>query len=270
MKAIKIFSIIVLFYLLLLPELSHSEGQNEYDFKWQVGEELTYSVKWTFIYLGELKLQVLSEDTVNSYPVYHCRIHMNSNPSLPFINLHDVFESYIDAAQIYSHRFISYEQENDYVLFTRYDFDYVQNAVKIIIEKQFPDRNVRVLDSLINIPGKVQDSLSMLFFARAMAKNKLQMEMPVFAYNKFERTHINFTGKEFETKTNDHKVLAYFLDGKLKFIGIAGVKDQFRGYFSTDPQRVPMKAFMKAFIGNVKIELKEWKNWAGDSILSDN
>jgi hypothetical protein len=270
MKVVRAFSIVVIFYLILLPESSHSEEQNEYNFKWQVGEELTYSVKWTFVNLGELKLQVLSEDTINSYPVYHCRIHMDSNPSLPFIDLHDVFDSYIDAEEFYSHIFLSYEQEDKYVLYTRYDFDYDQNVVKIIIEKQYTDKIVRILDSLVTIPEKVQDSLSMLFFARAMVKDKLQMEMPVFAYNKFEKTHINFTGEKLETRTNDHDVLAYYLDGKLKFIGIAGVKDEFRGYFSTDPQRVPLKAFMKAFIGNVKIELKEWKNWAGDSILSDN
>ena len=270
MRKVKYISLFFLFWVLIYPRLIYPLDQNNFEFKWQVGEELVYSVKWTFITLGELRLQVLSHDTVNSRPVYHCRIHMDSNPSVPFITLHSIFDSYIDADGFYSHIFLSYEQENDYVLYTRYDFDYTQNVVKIIIEKQYKDKVVRTLDSLVAIPEKVEDSLSMLYFARAMAKNKLQMEMPVFAYNKFEKTHINFTGEQRKTEANNSKVSGYYLDGKLKFIGIAGVKDEFRGYFSTDPQSVPLKAYMKAFIGNVKIEIKEWKNWAGDTIFSEN
>lgn len=241
---------------------------NQLNFKWKVGEELIYSVKWTFINLGELKLTVLNRDTLNHRPVYHCRIYIDSNPSLPFVNIHDIYDSYIDAEQIYSHVFLSYEQKSDYILYTQYTFDYVQGIVKIRIEKRHQNEFESVLDSVVVIPDKVQDSLSMLFFARAMAKNNLQMDMPVFAYNKFERTSINFTGEKKETKANDQKIMAYYLEGHLKFVGIAGVKEDFKGYFSTDRQGIPLKAYMKAFIGSVKIELEEWKNWEEDSILS--
>ena len=50
---------------------------------------------------------------------------------------------------------------------------------------------------------------------------------------------------------------------RLKFVGIAGVKDEFKGWFSPDRQSVPVIAKMKAFIGSVGIELIRWKNWEG-------
>jgi len=62
-------------------------------------------------------------------------------------------------------------------------------------------------------------------------------------------------------------VRGYYLDGRLRFVGIAGIKEDFKGWFSTDGQKVPLKAYMKAFIGSVKIELEDWKNWNGDRIF---
>lgn len=238
-------------------------------FKWQVGEDLIYSVKWSFVYLGSLHLQVLGTDTVNGRQVYHCRIYIDSNPSLPFVNIHDMYDSYIDAEGFYSHIFISYEKKSDHVLYTRYDFNYENYRVKIRIEKHRDQEVEIVLDSTAVIPRKVQDSLSLLFFARAMVKTSVKIDVPVFAFNKLEITRINFTGKRKKIKANDHKIEGYYLDGKLKFVGIAGIKEGFKGWFSLDKQSVPLKAYMKAFIGNVRIELDQWEKWEGDTIFRE-
>jgi len=92
-------------------------------FRWVVGEELTYKVKWTFIKLGELKLKILKKDTLNDRPVYHCRINVDSRPGLPFITIHDVWESYIDSAYFYSHQFNAYERDGSDLYYTTYKYD---------------------------------------------------------------------------------------------------------------------------------------------------
>lgn len=239
-------------------------------FCWNPGEELIYSVKWTFIKLGEIRLAIISEDTLNDRQVYHCRISIDSSPGLPFVNVHDIYESYIDATEIYSHLFLSYESKGEYVIFTRYTFDYVQNKVNIRIEKRREKENEVILDSTGIISEKVEDSLSILFFARAMSQEKKEMNLPVFVYNKFEYTQLRISGRKDEVKVKGQEYKGFYLEGRLKFVGVAGVKEDFEGWFSTDPQRIPLKASMKAFIGSVKLELKEWKHWRGESSINNN
>ena len=68
-------------------------------------------------------------------------------------------------------------------------------------------------------------------------------------------------------KAKGKKVDGYYVDGKMKFVGIAGVKEDFKGWFSQDGQSVPLHAKMKAFVGSVRLNLEWWKNWSGDDIL---
>ncbi len=237
-------------------------------FKWEVGEDLQYKVKWAFVTLGKLRFRVLETDTLNGRTVYHCRVNIDSNPSLPFVRIHDVYDSYMDAEDFASYIFISYEDKKTHTIYTRYDFDYERREVHILIQNQYPDSVVTLLDSVASIPGRVYDSLSMFFLARGMVKNKTRIDIPVFAYNKVGITHINFEGTRKKVNVRGQKLHAYYLDGRLKFVGIAGIKEGFKGWFSEDLQSVPVKAKMKAFVGSVDIILEDWEHWDGDSIFS--
>lgn len=234
------------------------------DFKWQVGEELTYKVKYLFLTLGSLRFQILEKVEIDGRPAYHCRLYIDSNPQLPFVSIHDIYESYIDE-EVYSHQFYSYERKSDHTVYTAYQMDYEKNRVHIIIEKWSETDTTRLLDSTAVIPEKVQDSLSLLFFARASVKHAAQMDVPVFAFNEFKYAFINFTGE----KRKKNGIEGYYLDGRLKFVGIAGIKEDFKGWFSVDPQSVPLFANMKAFIGSVGIDLKGWKNWEAPPLVAE-
>lgn len=254
------FYIFCLFFLFMLFKYSYSYGKLT-AFQWELGEELIYQVKWAFIKLGELKLQVIQEDTMHSRPVYHCRIKIDSSPGLFIINLHDVYESYIDAEDYYSHLFRSYEKKADHILFTQFEYDPEIKSVKIRMEKQWEDRTEVIVDSTISVSTKIQDSLSLLYFARAMAKSEMQVELAVLIYTKFEWTQIHISGRQEMVDWNNKNISTYPLQGQLKFVGLAGVKEYYSGWFSADSQSVPVKASMKAFIGSVRIELIDWRNW---------
>jgi len=238
-------------------------------FQWQVGEELFYKVKYSFLSVGSLHFWVLEKDTLRGRPVYHCKLHMKSSPAIPFVSMDDYYESYIDE-DVYSHIFWSYEKQKDHQLMTRYDTDYDAGVIKIRIEKQFAGDTVVVLDSAAAINGKVQDGLSLLFYARAEVKKNNPRDVAVFAFNRLRDTFINFTGRTEEVKAKGAKVEGYYLDGKMKFVGIAGIKEDFKGWFSPDAQSVPLHAKMKAFLGSVRLNLHWWKNWSGDTVLGDN
>ena len=258
-KYFKIFAVISLFILTINMA---SYGQLQPKLKMQVGEELNYKVKYTFLTLGSLKFQILEKDTIDDRPVYHCILYMDSNPSLPFVNLHDIYESYIDE-DIYSRRFLAHEKKSDYTIYTRYDMNYEEQNVHIVMKKITETDTTVTLDSIaaLDTPRKVQDGLSILFFARAMVKYKKMMSAPVFAFNALKYTFINFSGDQKKIEVQDTKYKAYYLDGYLKFVGIAGVKEGFKGWFSPDAQSVPLQAHMEAFIGHVTLQLDSHKNW---------
>lgn len=260
LKSIKVVTVF-LFLFLFITHVSANDNLKP-KIKLQVGEELNYKVKYTFLTLGTLKFQILSKDTLNRRPVYHCILYMDSNPSLPFVNLHDIYETYIDE-EIYSHRFLAWERKSDYTIFTQYDMDYENMKVHIIEKKMTKTDTTAILDSMavLDTPRKVQDGLSILFCARALVKYNKMMSVPVFAFNELKYTFINFTGEQKKIEIDDQKFKAYYLDGYLKFVGIAGVKEGFKGWFSPDMQSVPLKAHMEAFIGHVTLQLDSYKNW---------
>lgn len=254
---------IITFFLVSVIQSGQSGITLETDFLWQPGEELFYSVKWSFLTLGKLHLQTIEADSLNNSKVFFCRMYVDSNPYLPFINIHDIYESYIDSSGMYSHRYQSYEDKGDYILYTEYDFIYPEDQVRMKIEKRGNNKIELLLDSVTTISEKVFDGLSILYFARAMSKKNIYLSIPVFIYNKFEYTDVRFTGTQEILQIKNQKIPGFYLDGRMKFVGFAGVKEDFQGWFSPDGQSIPLKALMKAFIGNVKIELREWKNWKG-------
>jgi len=246
----------ILFFQSLYPQPASLEPV----FKWQIGEDLTYRVNWSFFRLGTLRIQVLEKRLHRGEPVYRCRLFIDSNPALPFVNIHDIYESFI-GEDMFSRAFYAWEKKSGYVIYTEYQMDYQNNLLHIIIEKHTPQDTTRLLDSLATLDRKILDGLSILFYARAMAKHKAEIYVPVIAYNKISDAYLNIRGEKRRVKTRGEKVEGYYLDGRLKFVGIAGIKEGFRGWFSPDEQSVPIKAYMKAFIGSVRIELEEWDQW---------
>jgi hypothetical protein len=228
---------------------------------WNVGEELLYRVKWIFLKLGEIKIDILDKVSCNERTAYHCQIKIDSRPGLPFVKIHDCYESYIDSVYFYSHLFRSYENKDNHTIITKYVYNPLTSQIDILMVKKGENSSVVLLDSTVQSPNRMFDSLSLFFLARGMVKNSAQVNLTLFVYNKFESTDINFTGNKNQIEFHGKNLDCFFLAGKLKFIGIGGVKDDFKGWFSPDSQSVPIKASMKAFIGRVKIELQQWKNW---------
>ncbi len=240
-------------------------------FKWQVGEELVYKVRYAFLTVGTLRFQVLRQLEYRGRTVYHCRLYIDSSPSLPFVSIHDVYESYIDE-EVYTHHFWSYEHEGEDILFSDYDFDYQRNLAHVQIWRWSKSDTLLEEDTLKHIPGPVQDGLSILYFARSRVQQlKGSFQVAAFVFGDLKYAVINFFGGTRKVKVKGEKLDGFFLDGKLKFVGIAGIKEDFKGWFSRDPQAVPLRANMKAFIGSVRILLHSWQAWqAPEAIRAKN
>jgi len=230
-------------------------------FKWEVGEELTYKVSWSFIKLGELKLKVIKKDTLNNRPVYHCKINVDSRPHLPFITIHDTWESFVDSAEFFSHQFIAYEKEGSHLIYSLYRYHMNEKQLEMRVEKHQDSTKEVLFDSLVTVSSEIHDGLSMLYFARGFVKRNHNVNLNIVINTKFVTTDLDFGATREEIDFNLQKLDCFYLEGRLKFVGVAGIKDDFKGWFSPDRQSIPIRAKMKAFIGSVGIELIRWNNW---------
>ncbi len=229
-----------------------------------VGEELVYKVKWSFIRVGTLRLVNEGLQEIDGKQYFKLKIFIDSAKNIPFVTIHDVYESYVDSNAV-PRLFYAYEGKGNHTIKTTYDFRFDQKSVHVIVENIYPDRTEPVKDTWVSVKEIHRDVLALLFFARLKAgEQENYVSIPTFVLEGQDRCYFDEMGVLKEVKHKGTNVPAYYLKGKVKFIGIAGVKDDFEGWFSTDAQRVPIKAKMKAFFGSVTIQLEEHKNWLAE------
>ena len=243
-----------------------SVSANKHQFQWQVGEELVYKVNWLFIRLGTLKIQVLDKLTMDGSTVYHTKMFIDSNPLLLFVNIHSVYESYINE-DFYPHLFLAEEKIEGVTYWTEYRFNYADSV--IYVKMTNTEDTTEVIVKQLPLDERLQDGMSLVFYARGNVHLQKKKKLTAFYEAQKGKLDINIRGKKrkIQIAAINSSLPAYELDGKAHFKAIAGFGGYYRGWFSTDNQRVPLKAEMKVFVGKVKIELEKWKNW--DPIQND-
>jgi hypothetical protein len=229
-------------------------GKNEM----QVGEELTYTVSYSLIKLGEIKLKITEKKQENGKVYYKTIAHIDSYESVPFVSLHQIYESFFDQ-NLYSDYFRHTEKEKDYVKFTTYDFDYNKKMVKV--KKGKFNKYQIWADSVARINKYYQDGLSLFYFARMNFTGPGTKTANIFLNEKFDSASIVFHKRREEIKIDavDYGIDCKYLDGNANFVGIFGLTGYFEGWFSNDKYAVPILAKMKVIIGNITVELKEWR-----------
>ena len=225
------------------------------------GEDLFYNVRYGFIDLGSIRMKT-KKVFENGNSFYKTQAYIDSY-DFPFVDIHVFYENYYDENGI-PIKFISIEntsEENNF-LHTIYDFDY--NEKKIFIKNGFGTKNkmtkITYFTSII-LDTEYQNSLSIFFYARMNNHFNTNKNVPTFHANEKTSTKINYTNKIEKIKTDfaDFPVETKYLNGTMSFIGVFGLTGFFEGWFSNDADAVPILAKMKVLIGNIIIELKNWK-----------
>jgi len=261
-KKFKILLVAFLLILILNPTILFS---NNNEFKWKIGEELTYKVKWAFIRLGTIKVQVCDTLTMDNTFVYHVKLFIDSNPLLFFINMHNVYESYI-SKDFRLYHFVSEEKIDGITYLAEYKFNYVDSLIHTIMtDMENPDVTI-TKDDPLNEP--LLDGASMIFYARANSIDSRTDTLTSFFAAKRGKIAINFAGNEGKIKIAALKnpLESNYVYGIVRMKGIAGLTGPYRGWFATGDQRPPLKAEMKVFIGSVKIQLEKWTGWEPEAM----
>ena len=89
------------------------------------GEELVYEVSYLSFTLGTIKTVTEPFTMLNGRKVAKVKLWIDSNPNIPFVSLHSIYESWMDTNATYSHKFQSRTLgDNGKDAYERYTFDY--------------------------------------------------------------------------------------------------------------------------------------------------
>ncbi len=225
--------------------------------KIEVGEEITYVVKYLAFEIGEIKLKVIKEIVENKDTLYSAIAYINSYEGIPFVNLHQIYETKFDKNQ-FSHYFKGTILSDD-TTFTTYNFNKSKKNIHIVKGRE--RTNDTWTDTTINYDREYQDGLSLFYFARMRTGQQKKVNVPVFINEKFEKTYINFykENEDIDIDAVDYEIDCVRLDGETDFRGIFGLTGYFEGWFSNDDYAVPIIAKMQVLIGSVTLELQSWK-----------
>ena len=214
----------------------------------QLGEELTYNVRYGPFDLGQIRIRTLNRIADGKYLVYYAKALIDSYPKVPFVELHATFESMIDTT-IYSHKFIGKMKQDNVWDFSRYTFDYDKKSA--LIERGSQDTVVAKRETM-PLDRVFQDGLSLFFFARNQLFAGKTVDAPVLINEQKSNARINFTGghETVEVDAIEYPVDVVRFDGTADFVGVYGVTGDFEGWFSNDDARVPIKAKMKVILGS--------------------
>lgn len=228
-----------------------------------LGETLVYKVKLTFLRVGTITIKTAPYKN----DADHIKVSMlvESNPSIPFVDIREYNESVIDRESLMSCSFYGfYRNGSDEV---KYTTEYSDES-KTSVWKAFDVTNHHLIDSIkINKCPRYLDGPSLFFFTRANSNQIKVINVPTIIEGKIENTKFIFTGtkEEIEIDALDYPVMSTQYFGFADWEGgtSQSLSGEFMGWISNDEAAIPLYAEVKVLLGSLKIELESWKrgNW---------
>lgn len=225
-----------------------------------VGEELEYSVHYSFFHIGTIRLKILDRIVENGKVKYHAAAYIDSNPSLSWlVDLHVRFFSIFDR-DVFSYYWMGEDSTPKEIRYQNMRFDY--DRKKMFFESGVKKRGkvYQQKRDTVSISENCQEGLSLFYYARAYLHQKANVTIPTCISNEERRTTINFLGKResVEIDSVPYPIDCIYFEGTADFTGIFGLTGGFEGWFSNDEAAVPITASMKVVLGSVRVELRKW------------
>ncbi len=231
----------------------------------QIGEELEYSVHYSFFNIGTIRLKIIDKTKENGKVIYSASAFMDSNPALSWlVNLHVRFFSKFDR-EIFSYEWIGEDSTTRDISYQILRFKYDTNTMFYESGKKRGSKTYILTKDTVTVSQKCQDGLSLFYYARAYLHQQQQVTVPTCIENKERRTLINFLNERTKVKIDsvDYPIDCKRFEGTADFTGIFGLTGGFEGWFSNDEAAVPITARLKVILGSVYVELRRWNrnNW---------
>jgi hypothetical protein len=246
---------IILYIALVLSVFLEVNAQEEQVM--QVGEKLIYEVSFWGFGLGRIEIYTDGTEIKDEILTYKTRANIYSYKGIPFVSLHSVFKSWVDAECGCSRYFEGSNLIKDKWDYQEITFYYNENY--FTIEKWFD--NKKYFDEIFETKKRWNDGNSLFFFARKYLRLGKNVKIPTVMDRDTVFTYINFSNKKekIEIDAVDYPVRTINFEGKAAWKGLYGLSGEFEGWFSDDDAAVPIKASMNVYVGSVDIELIKWE-----------
>ncbi len=223
----------------------------------RAGDVWEWFVKYEFVTIGYLKVNVLEKKVENGRPVARVRLSAHSDPALVFVNVRLKYESLIDLKTGRPLTFVNLAWQGDFYRRVDYRFDYVQKKIfysmRTFIGKKLENKK----NGFVPIRPRLFDGLSLIYWVMRVCS--VQGRSTVYFLSLYDSgpVKLSMTGKPETLRLEPVKasLKCYPMKGKLLSEGIVGLNGVFTGWFSADPWRIPVRARLKVWLGSVIVEL---------------
>jgi hypothetical protein len=248
--AIKPLLLLIFFSLFFLNSLGQITPLCEIKNKvTQPGETLSYEVFYKVAGASIKAAKVIFSNQLETYqgrPVYHIKSEGHTLKSYDwFFKVRDLYESYIDTANMKPLKFVRNVHEGNNVLFNQALFNHEQSQVL-------------TTNGLFNLPACTQDILSAVYYCRNVdfSTCKINDKIPLTLYldDKTYPIYVRYLGKEKITTP-----LGTFQTIKFKPLLIEGTifsgGENMMVYVSDDENKIPLLVETPILIGQIKVYL---------------
>lgn len=219
-------------------------------------EVFTYKVKFGFFKLGEVETTIIKDTTYNGDKVWWLRTIITSNSGIPFVgeeeNHYNTFMVETDSMP-YTKLYWRDDIDEDEYEAEQYKFDYENKQV------YFSKLGTPVDTLALEEPSSSGQLI--FYFSRLFAGTDKNYRLPV--YLEGEKGYINGTNstqiEERDYDAFDDPVDTFYSEGDADIDGPFGFKGKYEAWYIADDLRVPAEAHAKVWLGNVKVQLIDYK-----------
>jgi hypothetical protein len=225
----------------------------------QVGEKLTFRIRYGFITAGSATMSVMREMEYGDYPVYQIRTTAESASSFSWIyKVEDVVYSYLDKFGLFSWRFEKRLREGSY------KFDLI--ARYIPKDSLIKVQNIRYKDNMeikkqekfeLTSPPFVRDVLAAFYFIRSQ---DLDVGKSVFMSNHDNKKIYNLEVKVYNREVLEveaGKFRCLFIEPLLQGEGIFKQKGRLKVWLTDDQYKIPVQMTSEVIVGHITTELEK-------------
>ena len=219
-------------------------------------EEFLYEVSWTVFKIGTIRIKTIAPGEARAW--------IDSYDGIPFVDLHSVYHCVMDSL-LFSRGASTVDKVNEAWEGFRYTPEEGSSRVFIdriaVSDPVHPPARTERLDTITLPQHQFVDGLTIGYLPRAFIHTNRTLEVITVLNGKTGTTTFEFTGRHMDVAIDalERPVKVVEVRGSTSATGIFGMSGEFTGWFSDDEAGVPIKGEVKVLLGNVTVELIQWR-----------
>ncbi len=225
----------------------------------QPGEELQYKVKYGFVRLGTVVVKTEQDPYSHDPNMVRVTFTMDTDPKIPFLNVHEYSESTMNRWRLTSERFYGEHAKKGHKIRVRFQYDEPHKLV-------WWDRTDLATGATLNHDTihNMQPFLegpSLFTYGRAMSGSHDVVTMPILVDGAVGSAKLDYTkGRAYvDVDAFDEHVRTRKYQGETNTaVSTAAMTGPFTVWVSDDDAAVPVRLEMKIVVGSITMELEKW------------